>query len=298
MDIAEQVFGEVGVTLDHVPFLGGQFSFLMQDLIGDRQLADVMQQGAPADIFELLGVVDAEELCQSLAQVCDPLAVAEGFAVVEFECFGPAFEGQDVGLTDTMLSLAVGFGDPFPVRDDPSLQDGGEHDQHQDDGQPLITCQEGGRDGPRPLEEDQQPDPQQDQDRYPVDHPAAEQEAGKDDEQRQGNDTRIEERNALVEVDEHGDRPHEDGDGGSPDIFPQVVQNQTDQARACQHPEGQRGQVRVDGGKVDRDEERKPQGEMEKFRMGPQIFILVTRGQSNPMERLHGVVPVGSITFN
>ena len=80
-DAVEHLLALDGVGLDDRPLVGVELAGLVDDLLGDRDLADVVQEGAELEVAALLGArAELVGDCQSEAD--DALAVLAGVAVV------------------------------------------------------------------------------------------------------------------------------------------------------------------------------------------------------------------------
>ena len=84
------------MALDDLPLLRGQRPGFEQDCVGDRHLADVVQQRAPVHV-EQVGLRDIEGPCQPDGQVSDPLRMPFGLLVAEVERSDPSLQGVVVG---------------------------------------------------------------------------------------------------------------------------------------------------------------------------------------------------------
>src|ERR1039458_766399 len=88
-----------GMTTEDFPLRRGRLSRLVQDLDGDDQLPDVMEEGAPADLVGL-DRREVEFLDDEIGQGSGPFAVASRPTVVGVQGRGQSddFLGQDDGV--------------------------------------------------------------------------------------------------------------------------------------------------------------------------------------------------------
>ena len=105
------------------PFLGRERAGLQEDAVGDAHLADVVEQGPTADVFELL-LDDAQLVGQEQGQAGDALAVARGLLVAQLQGTRPALDGGVVGVAEVAVGalqnaegrrIVGGAGVPVPA---------------------------------------------------------------------------------------------------------------------------------------------------------------------------------------
>jgi hypothetical protein len=109
----DQTGPRFGMAAEDFPLGGGRLARLVQDLDGDDQLPDVMEEGAPADLVGLERR-EVEFLDDEIGQGAGPFAVTSGAAVVGVQSRGQSddFLGQDdgvvggAGLVDEAFELA------------------------------------------------------------------------------------------------------------------------------------------------------------------------------------------------
>ena len=95
-DGGEQLVGEGGVLAHEGPFVIGEGGGLEQDGVWDGHLADVVEQGAAAQVDELV-IGEVQGLGEGEGHLGDALGVAFGFFIAQFEGVRPALEGGVVG---------------------------------------------------------------------------------------------------------------------------------------------------------------------------------------------------------
>ncbi len=91
-----------GMPAHLCPFLFGECTFLLQNMVRDPHFADIMKQH-PAINVHHLSVVDANISCQPHSHVCDSPGMALCFPVTQFQGACPAFQRRVVRLDQFLV---------------------------------------------------------------------------------------------------------------------------------------------------------------------------------------------------
>ncbi len=111
VDAAEDLFGETGMTFDDGELLGGEFAGLVEDGVGDAELAEIVEQSGAVDALDARGS-EAEFACDGDGGVGDADGVSEGEGGFGIDDLGEGLaDGVDAGVGERA------FGGRFAILD-------------------------------------------------------------------------------------------------------------------------------------------------------------------------------------